>query len=335
MLPSVRRASFFASPSSRQRGAIRLWLLLAIALVFLSWWFGFWDRTPRERESEAVPVEQRAVVARGSLAEDEQNNIAVFKAASVSTVNITTLETQRGFFSLNVTQVPKGTGTGFIWDDRGHIVTNFHVILGGSGAIVTLSDQTTWKAVLVGASPDRDLAVLRIDAPKEKLKPILIGTSKDLLVGQKVYAIGNPFGLDQTLTTGIISALNREIESVTQRPIRGVIQTDAAINPGNSGGPLLDSAGRLIGVNTAIFSPSGASAGIGFAIPVDEVNRIVPRLIRDGKFIRPELGIHAAHAEFQRALHLPKGVAIIGVQRDSPAEQAGAAPVHPAAGRRI
>jgi len=326
MLPGEPHASFFASAASRQRGAIRMWLLLAIALVFLSWWFGFWDRTPRERESEAVPVEQRAVVARGSLAEDEQNNIAVFKAASVSTVNITTLETQRGFFSLNVTQVPKGTGTGFIWDDRGHIVTNFHVILGGSGAIVTLSDQTTWRAVLVGAFPDRDLAVLRIDAPKEKMKPLAVGTSKDLQVGQKVYAIGNPFGLDQTLTTGIVSALNREIESVTQRTIRGVIQTDAAINPGNSGGPLLDSAGRLIGVNAAIYSPSGASAGIGFAIPVDEVNRIVPRVIHDGKFIRPTLGIQAAPPQALSGLGSAKGVAVVGVTRHSAAEAAGIRP---------
>src|SRR6185295_7895828 len=195
----------------------------------------------------AVPAEPRSVLARGTLADDEQNNIAVFKAASPSTVHITTMQAARGgFFSLDATQVPAGTGTGFIWDNRGHVVTNFHVIQGGSGTSVTLSDQTTWKAALVGAFPDRDLAVLRIDAPQEKMTPLAVGTSKDLLVGQKVYAIGNPFGLDQTLTTGIISALNREIESVTQRPIRGVIQTDAAINPGNSGGPLLDSAGRLI-----------------------------------------------------------------------------------------
>ncbi|HEV2009027.1 MAG TPA: trypsin-like peptidase domain-containing protein, partial [Burkholderiales bacterium] len=295
-----------------------------MALAFGAWWFGFWDKTPSK--TDAVPVEQRAVIARGSLAEDEQNNIAVFKAASVSTVNITTLETQRGFLSLNVSQVPKGTGTGFIWDDQGHIVTNFHVIQGGSGAIVTLSDQTTWKAALVGAFPDRDLAVLRIDAPKEKMRPLAVGTSKDLQVGQKVYAIGNPFGLDQTLTTGIVSALNREIESVTQRTIRGVIQTDAAINPGNSGGPLLDSAGRLIGVNAAIYSPSGASAGIGFAIPVDEVNRIVPRVIHDGKFIRPALGIHAAPPQLLSALGSPKGVAVVGVTRHSAAEAAGIKP---------
>jgi S1-C subfamily serine protease len=207
-------------------------------------------------------------------------------------------------------QVPRGTGTGFIWDDRGNVVTNFHVIQGANAARVTLADQTTWRAALVGAFPDRDLAVLRIDAPKEKLKAITVGGSRELQVGQKVYAIGNPFGLDQTLTTGIISALNREIESVTQRPIRGVIQTDAAINPGNSGGPLLDSAGR----------------GIGFAIPVDEVNRVVPRLIRDGKFIRPALGIQAAPEAFQRSLGLPKGVAIVGVFPDGPAHQAGIRP---------
>jgi S1-C subfamily serine protease len=191
---------------------------------------------------------------------------------------------------------------------------------------VTLSDQSTWKAALVGVFPDRDLAVLRIDAPPDKVKPLAVGTSKDLVVGQKVYAIGNPFGLDQSLTTGIISALNREIESVTQRSIRGVIQTDAAINPGNSGGPLLDSAGRLIGVNTAIYSPSGASAGIGFAIPVDEVNRIVPRVIRDGKFIRPALGIQTAPPQMLAALRLPKGVAVIGVVPGSGAAAAGIKP---------
>jgi S1-C subfamily serine protease len=269
----------------RQRGAIRGWVVLLIAAAIAVLWL--WIRDGSEERVGGIPAEPRAVLARGALAEDERNNIEVFKTASVSTVHITTLELARGFSALDVMQVPKGTGSGFIWDDRGHVVTNFHVIQGGSGARVTLSDQSTWRAALVGAFPDRDLAVLRIDAPNEKLKAIAVGTSKDLQVGQKVYAIGNPFGLDQTLTTGVISALNREIQSLTARTIHGVIQTDAAINPGNSGGPLLDSAGRLIGINTAIFSPSGAFAGIGFAIPVDEVNRIVPRLIRDGKFVRP------------------------------------------------
>lgn len=315
-----------------QRGALRGWVLLGVVAAVAIWWIWIWEGTP---ERTAVPAEPRAVAARGSLAEDERNNIDVFKTASVSTVHITTLERARGFSPLDVMQVPKGTGSGFIWDDRGHVVTNFHVIQGGSGARVTLSDQSTWGAALVGAFPDRDIAVLRIDAPKAKLKPIMIGTSKDLQVGQKVYAIGNPFGLDQTLTTGVISALNREIESLTQRTIQGVIQTDAAINPGNSGGPLLDSAARLIGVNTAIFSPSGAFAGIGFAIPVDEVNRIVPRLIRDGKFIRPALGIQAAPPQFSAALGIKKGVAVLGVLPRSPAQAAGIRPFQRGPGGEI
>lgn len=268
----------------------------------------------------------RAVAPRGALDAEEQNNIAVFKNVSPSVVNITALGLERDFFSLNVQQVPQGTGTGFVWDAQGHIVTNFHVIQDANAARVTLADQSSYKAELVGAFPDRDLAVLRIQAPEAKLKPVPLGTSRDLQVGQKVYAIGNPFGLDQSLTTGIISALGREIESVTRRPIKGAIQTDAAINPGNSGGPLLDSAGRLIGVNTAIYSPSGASAGIGFAIPVDEVNRIVPRLIHDGRMVRPALGVSTAPPEWNRALGLPKGVAIVRVQRQGPAAKAGFKP---------
>lgn len=272
---------------------------------------------------QRAPAPPRPAVPRGPLMADELNNIAVFKAASPSVVNITALGLERDFFSRNVQQVPQGTGTGFVWDAQGHIVTNFHVIQEASGARVTLSDQTSYKAELVGAFPDRDLAVLKIAAPAGKLKALPVGTSRDLQVGQQVYAIGNPFGLDQTLTTGIVSALNREIESVTRRLIRGAIQTDAAINPGNSGGPLLDSAGRLIGVNTAIFSPSGASAGIGFAIPVDEVNRIVPRLIRDGRMVRPAIGVSSGGPEINRALGLPKGVALVRIQRNGPAAKAG------------
>ncbi len=270
-----------------------------------------------------TPAPPRAIASRGPLGADELNNISVFKSASPSVVNITALGLERDFFSLNVQQVPRGTGTGFIWDDKGHVVTNFHVIQEASAARVTLADQTSYRAQLVGVFPDRDIAVLKIDAPQGKLPPILVGTSRDLQVGQKVYAIGNPFGLDQTLTTGIVSALNREIESVTRRTIRGAIQTDAAINPGNSGGPLLDSAGRLIGVNTAIYSPSGASAGIGFAIPVDEVNRIVPRLVRDGRMVRPALGVSAAPPALNRALGLPKGVALARVLPSGPAGRAG------------
>jgi S1-C subfamily serine protease len=273
-----------------------------------------------QKPAEALP---RAVAPRGPLGADEQANIDLFKRVSPSVVHITTLETQRDMFSMNVMQVPRGTGTGFVWDDKGHIVTNFHVIQGGSGARVTMADQTNFQAKLVGAFPDRDLAVLKIDAPASKLPPIAVGTSRDLLVGQRVYAIGNPFGLDQTLTLGIVSALNREIESFNGRTIRGVVQTDAAINPGNSGGPLLDSAGRLIGVNTQIASPSGASAGIGFAIPVDEVNRIVPRLVRDGRFVRPAIGVTAGAPNLNRALNLPRGVAVVQVGNGSPAAKAG------------
>jgi S1-C subfamily serine protease len=278
------------------------------------------------RTNSNEPAPPRPVTPRGPLAADELAHIDLFKRLSPSVVNITTLENQRDMFSMNVMQVPRGTGTGFVWDERGHIVTNFHVIQGGNAARVTLADQSTHAARLVGAFPDRDLAVLRIDAPPAKLPPIALGTSRDLLVGQRVYAIGNPFGLDQTLTLGIVSALNREIESFNGRSIRGVVQTDAAINPGNSGGPLLDSAGRLVGVNTQIASPSGASAGIGFAIPVDEVNRIVPRLIRDGRFVRPTLGVTAAAANVSRALKLPRGVVVVQVGANSPAARAGVQP---------
>jgi S1-C subfamily serine protease len=273
------------------------------------------------------------VTPRGPLAADEQAQIELFKRVSPSVVHITTLAAQRDLFSMNVQLVPRGTGTGFVWDERGHIVTNYHVIAGGTSASVTLSDQTTWPARVVGAFPDRDLAVLRLEATRERagaalpaLPPIALGTSRDLLVGQRVYAVGNPFGLDQTLTLGVVSALNREIESFNNRTIRGVVQTDAAINPGNSGGPLLDSAGRLIGVNTQIASPSGASAGIGFAIPVDEVNRIVPRLIRDGRFVRPALGVTAGPPALQRSLNLPRGVALVQVGPGSPAARAGLQP---------
>lgn len=291
-----------------------------------------WVPVAEAARPAAVP---RAVTPRAPLDAEEQNNIAVFRMVSPSVVNITALGLERDFFSLNVQQVPQGTGTGFVWDTAGHVVTNFHVIQGANAARVTLADQSSYKAELVGAFPDRDLAVLRIAAPAAQLKPVPLGTSRDLQVGQKVYAIGNPFGLDQTLTTGIISALNREIESVTRRPIKGAIQTDAAINPGNSGGPLLDSAGRLVGVNTAIYSPTGASAGIGFAIPVDEVNRIVPRLIRDGRMVRPALGVTTAPPEWNRTLGLPRGVAIVRVQAQGPAAKAGLKPFARGEGRVI
>ena len=227
---------------------------------------------------------------RGDLPPEELATIELFEKASPSVVYITTLARRANLFTGAIDQIPRGTGTGFVWDEEGHIVTNFHVLQGANSAQVVLHDQTTYSAGLVGFSAGHDLAVLQIDASSEELQPVVIGESGGLHVGQNVLAIGNPFGLSATLTTGIVSALDRKIEG-TQGPIEDVIQIDAAINPGNSGGPLLDSAGRLIGVNTTIYSPSGASAGIGFAVPVDTVRRVVPELIETGEYTPPRLGI--------------------------------------------
>jgi S1-C subfamily serine protease len=271
---------------------------------------------------------------RGELSQSEKSIISLFRQASPSVVHITAISVQRDLFTLNLYQIPEGTGSGFVWDNSGNIITNFHVIQNADAAQVTLSDQSNWKARRVGVAPDKDLAVLRIDAPASRLQPITIGSSKDLQVGQSVFAIGNPFGLDQSLTTGVVSALGREIESVTRRPIQGVIQTDAAINPGNSGGPLLDSAGRLIGVNTAIYSPSGASAGIGFAIPVDTVNRIVPELIRSGRVTRPGIGIQIAEDQIAERLGVT-GVLVVDVNPGSAAAKAGIRPTRRDASGRV
>jgi len=267
----------------------------------------------------------RAVAPRADLLPDERTTIELFRRASPSVVYITTSQVRRDFFSMNLHEIPRGSGSGFIWDRQGHVITNFHVIDGASRARITLADRSSWDASLVGAAPEKDLAVLHIDTPAEQLPPIPVGSSHDLAVGQKVLAIGNPFGFDQTLTTGIISALGREIESLARIPIRDVIQTDAAINPGNSGGPLLDSSGRLIGVNTAIYSPSGSYAGIGFAIPVDTVSWVVPELITNGHLERPSLGIDTANDQIVRNLGL-EGALVTGVERGSSAETAGIRP---------
>ncbi len=256
------------------------------------------------------------------LSAEEQATIAVFDRAARSVVFIANTSMQRDPWSFNVFEVPQGSGTGFVWNRQGHIVTNYHVIYGADAITVTLADRTETKAKVVGADPDHDLAVLQIQAPESALQPVTIGNSQALRVGQKVLAIGNPFGLDHTLTTGVVSALGRTIKSMSNRTIEGVIQTDAAINPGNSGGPLLDSAGRLIGVNTQIVSPSGAFAGIGFAVPVDTVNRIVPELIKHGKLIRPGLGISLVPDAMARRWGV-KGVIIGKVGRGSAAERVG------------
>lgn len=270
----------------------------------------------------------REPTPRGPLGEEERSTIQLFEDVRRSVVYIATTQRVLDAWTRNPLQVPRGTGSGFIWDAQGHVVTNNHVIAGASGAEVRLADGRAFPADLVGTSEDHDLAVLRIRVDSEKPAPVPLGTSRDLKVGQKVLAVGNPFGLDWTLTTGIVSALNRELPSEDGAPIRELIQTDAAINPGNSGGPLLDSAGRLIGVTTAIYSPSGAYAGIGFAVPADTVNRVVPQLIATGRYVRPTLGVRY-DAQINQALVEQvgtKGVFVLAVDPGSPAAAAGLRP---------
>jgi len=310
-------------PAGRPRPSLLISTLLAAAialavttLVTRSRWTG------SGANPDAVP---RPVTARGDLAADEQATIELFDQASRSVVYVSPLITRRvrrSLFGAPSTVVEQGTGSGFIWNSEGHVVTNYHVIEGASRCLVTLPDGSTHEARLTGAEPDKDIAVLWIDAPRDELVPIPVGTSHDLRVGQKTFAIGNPYGLDFTLTTGVVGALDRQIESVSGRTIKGVIQTDAAINPGNSGGPLLDSAGRLIGMNTSILSGSGSSAGIGFAVPVDTINRVVPQLIAHGEVTRPGLGIYPASDAISRRYGLP-GVLVLEVMPGSAAEQAG------------
>ncbi len=282
--------------------------------------------------TSSPPVAQ--VAAPTDLSPEEQATIAVFDRATRSVVFIANTAMQRDPWSFNLFEVPQGSGTGFVWSRQGHIVTNYHVIYGADSITVTLADRTEYKAKVIGADPDHDVAVLQIQASESTLQPVTIGNSQSLRVGQKVLAIGNPFGLDHTLTTGVVSALGRTIKSMSNRTIEGVIQTDAAINPGTSGGPLLDSGGRLIGVNTQIVSPSGAFAGIGFAVPVDTVNRIVPELIKHGKLIRPGLGISLVPDAMARRWGV-KGVSIGRVGRGSPAERIGLRGARETAGGRI
>jgi S1-C subfamily serine protease len=303
--PTVRRMLLFG-----------LATLIVVLMIYLIPWI--------ETMLIRLDAEPRVVTARGDLSGEEQTNIEIFQLASPSVVYITTLRRFINPWTRNITELPRGTGSGFIWDRHGHVVTNYHVIEGAEAAHVRLNDERVYKATLVGASPEQDLAVLRISVPFDKPSPVPVGTSHDLKVGQKVFAIGNPFGLDYTLTTGVISALNRTIQT-DDIEIEQLIQTDAAINPGNSGGPLIDSAGRLIGINTAIYSPSGAYAGIGFAVPVDTVNKVVPDLIAFGRYVRPSLGV-LVDDEISEAITEQvgvKGLMILRVNRGSPAQKAG------------
>ena len=299
---------------------------IRILLLILITWLALFVFLPIIEDIWAsMHSEPRSVTARGELSPTEKSNIEIFQQSSPSVVYITTLEDTLNLWTRDITRIPRGTGSGFIWDRQGHVITNYHVLQGASAVRIRLSDHRTFNATLIGASPEHDLAVLRIPMTADMPKPLSIGTSHDLQVGQITYAIGNPFGLDHTLTTGVVSALNRSLRNNYGSSIEDLIQTDAAINPGNSGGPLLDSAGRLIGINTAMFSLSGTYAGIGFAVPVDTVNRIVPQIIKEGHYQRPKLGItinESLNKEITKELGI-SGVAVIEVQPNSAAERSG------------
>lgn len=272
--------------------------------------------------SQQQPVKKEVLM----LLESEKNSISVFQNTADTVVNVSNLKKSRNFFDVDATEVESGMGSGLVWDRTGHIVTNSHVVAGGDAFIVAFrGDKKQYRARLIGTDPKNDLAVLKLEEVPKNLKPIILGESKPLLVGQKALAIGNPLGLDHTLTTGSISALERKIKGYGGVSINGMIQTDASINPGNSGGALLDSTGRLIGINTMIFNAGGsqASAGLGFAIPVDTVKEVVPQLIKFRKVTRPGLGVAVLEDYYAARFGYTEGVIIKFVDPKSPAAKAG------------
>ncbi len=326
-----------ASIGPSSGGTVNGWLVAILLIAFVALYLklsGYWPQSLFD--PNAAP---RSVTPRGDLAEDEKSTIAIFKAVNGSVVHITTSSLGEDF-RMNPVEIPQGSGSGFVWDNKGYIVTNYHVVRdarprrGAPGGIihVALPDSaTSYSAQFVGGSSSTDVAVLKINAPAGELKPIPVGRSDDLQIGQKVFAIGSPFSLNQSFTTGIISGLGREIQSEGGQTIKDVIQVNAAINPGNSGGPLLDSAGRLIGITTAIVSPTGAFSGIGFAIPVDTVNSVVPRLIQSGSAEPPTLGVSLFPEELASQLHKrgqikEKGLLVAKVWPGGGAEAAGIVP---------
>lgn len=310
-----------SKPNSRALQWMSL-LLLLVSGAFLWTLIGKSKASAPPEPTTPPPV---AIEARGDLSSSETSTIKLFKQTSPSVVHVTSIAIRRNRLTLNVLKIPQGTGSGFVWDKEGHIVTNHHVVQNANELEVTFASGARARAKIVGVAPDKDLAVIKVIENKEPLTPILIGNSKHLEVGQSVFAIGNPFGLDQSLTTGIISGLNREIESTSRRPIFDVIQTDAAINAGNSGGPLLDSAGRLIGINTAIYSKSGGNIGIGFAVPVSTVLIIVPQIIEHGAAKRPGLGIGFGSKDMEKKLGFAgiTGVVVLKTTKDGAADKAG------------
>ena len=297
------------------RKKVIYWIIAGLVIVAALAFFEYYGNGNRYTDSRPRTIEPR-----GELADFEKATIEIFNRAAPSVVYIFTENAVRGFFGTS--EIRQGAGSGFLWDQHGHIVTNFHVVQGAQRIQVRLDSGEALEATYVGGSQDHDLAVVRLRSMPANIQPIPVGISSDLQVGQAVFAIGNPFGLSRTLTTGVISALDRRLPTAAGREVVGVIQTDAAINPGNSGGPLMDSAGRLIGVNTAIISGSGNSAGIGFAVPVDVINQVVPQLIAKGKVPRPGIGIVVLNEEVAASLGV-MGVVIDRVMPGSSADQAG------------
>jgi 2-alkenal reductase len=315
LFPDSGTATPVPALRSRPAPARRRWplgLALCAGLAALAAWLPPSDALARE----AAP---RGITPRGPLTSEESAVVQLFEAASPSVAAITTETVQRGFWGAEVGQ---GAGSGFVWDSAGHVVTNHHVIADARRVLVQLDGGKPIEAKVVGRAPEYDLAVIKLARVPAGLRPIPLGASRELRIGQTVYAIGNPFGLSRTLTKGLVSALDRELPTSDYREVAGVIQTDAAINPGNSGGPLLDSAGRLIGVNSAIRSASGSSSGIGFAIPSDLVNRVVPQLIERGRAPWPGIGITPVRPDIAARAGL-NGVVVAEVGRGSPAARAG------------
>ena len=321
MLPNDERTS---RRSPIQSDGVSWPFLILIVLTAVAIWrfYGGGESSPILNPDASA----RVVTPRGDLAADEKATIEIFQKASPSVVLITAVDQITNPLIVDTVEVPSGMASGFVWSEDGYIVTNYHVISQAKGVVVTLSDGTILKAKLVGKAPDQDLAVLKVDAPAGKLVPITVGESSNLMVGQKVFVIGNPFGFDHSLSTGTISGLGRSIRTESQRLITDVIQTDAAINSGSSGGPLLDSAGRLIGVTTAIFSPTRASVGLGFSVPVDMVNRVVPELIKFGKIERPGLGIRPISDQLTHRLGY-EGI-LVGVEEDGLETRSGIRPTY-------
>lgn len=306
-------------------------------MILLALWACCAAAEPVPEASEEAPAVAEAPAAPGAppvtpavtppspraRTEDEQNTIDIFRAAAPATVYVTQTQVVVDYWNRRTVEVPAGTGTGFVWDADGHVVTNYHVVDGGKSYTVTLYDRSEWPAKLIGGDPRKDVAVLKIEAPREKLTAVrLPAEDYQLEVGQKTIAIGNPFGLDHTLTTGVISAMDREIVGYGNVTIRGMIQTDASINPGNSGGPLLDSGGQLIGMNSMIYSKSGSSAGIGFAVPIATVRRVVDQVITTGRVEQVGIGVHVLEESYARRIGI-RGVAILEVLEGGPAQQAG------------